>query len=98
MTFTVEMQPVGRRGQVQAGETLLAASQSAGVELAAICGGIGACDTCRVRLIQGELSRLTLAEEGEFSEEQISAGWRLACQAEPLSDVRIDIPPESLTT
>jgi uncharacterized 2Fe-2S/4Fe-4S cluster protein (DUF4445 family) len=97
MAFIVEMQPVGRRCQVQPGDSLLFATQSAGVELAAICGGIGACDTCRVRLIQGTLSPATLIEEGEFSEAQLTTGWRLACQAEPLSDVKIDIPPESLT-
>jgi uncharacterized 2Fe-2S/4Fe-4S cluster protein (DUF4445 family) len=28
---------------------------------------------------------------------ELTAGFRLACQAEPLSDVKLDIPPESLT-
>jgi uncharacterized 2Fe-2S/4Fe-4S cluster protein (DUF4445 family) len=29
---------------------------------------------------------------------ELAAGFRLACQAEPLSDVKLDIPPESLTS
>jgi uncharacterized 2Fe-2S/4Fe-4S cluster protein (DUF4445 family) len=50
-----------------------------------------------VRLVDGRLSNLTLVEEAELCQDEVAAGFRLACQAEPLSDVRIDIPPESLT-
>lgn len=39
-----------------------------------------------------------MEEKALFSAEELSAGYRLACQATPLSDVVIDIPPESLTT
>ncbi len=39
----------------------------------------------------------TLVEETALTKAEISAGHRLACQAEPLSDVKLDIPPESLT-
>ncbi|HVO42454.1 MAG TPA: 2Fe-2S iron-sulfur cluster-binding protein, partial [Aggregatilineales bacterium] len=96
-TFIVDVEPVGRRTEAHEGDTLLAATQAAGVGLTALCGGIGACDTCRVRLVAGKLSRPTLVEEGIFSDDELRAGWRLACQAEPLSDVKIDIPAESLT-
>jgi uncharacterized 2Fe-2S/4Fe-4S cluster protein (DUF4445 family) len=89
---------VGRRVQINKGATLLEAAQAAGVELVAVCGGNASCGTCRVRLANGRLSRLSLVEEAELSRNEIQAGFRLACQAEPLSDVRIDIPPESLTT
>lgn len=97
-SFQVDLQPVGRRVQMNTGATLLEAAQAAGVELVAVCGGNASCGTCRVRLANGRLSRLSLVEEAELSQNEILAGFRLACQAEPLSDVRIDIPPESLTT
>jgi uncharacterized 2Fe-2S/4Fe-4S cluster protein (DUF4445 family) len=95
---TVDFQPVGRRVEVDESDTLLEAAQRAGVELIALCGGIGACDTCRVRLVAGQLTPTTLTEDGEFSPEELADGWRLACQSHPLSDVKIDVPPESLTT
>jgi len=95
--FHIDFEPVGRRVEVPAGLTLLEAAQIAGVELVAICGGSGSCGTCRVRLMQGELSALTLVEESELSREEILSGCRMACQSLPLSDVRVDIPPESLT-
>ncbi len=95
-TYTVDLEPVGRRVQVSPGENLLDAAQKAGVDLVTACGGVGICATCLVRLVSGQLSEPTLTEEAELSPEQAAEGFRLACQAEPLSDVRIDIPPESL--
>ncbi len=97
-SYEVDLQPVGRRATVTAEQTILEAAQTAGVELVAVCGGTGTCATCRVRLMSGELTPITANEEFELGAENLSAGYRLACQAKPLSDVRLDIPPESLTT
>jgi uncharacterized 2Fe-2S/4Fe-4S cluster protein (DUF4445 family) len=94
----VDLEPVGRRAEARPGDTLLDVAQRAGVEIVSVCGGAGLCDTCRVRLVTGQLSPPTLVEEGEFSAAELAQGWRLACQAEVLGDVRVDIPPESLTT
>ncbi len=94
----IDMEPVGRRVRIEAGSTLLAAAQKAGVELIALCGGAGTCNSCLVRLVSGELSPPTLVETGTFDQEEIKAGYRLACQAVPLSDTKIYIPPDSLTT
>src|SRR5512141_2947563 len=95
--YQVDLEPVGRRTTVPAGTTLLAAAQQAGVALIAVCGGEGICEECRVRLMSGKLSPLTLVEEGTFSADEIRQGFRLACQSIPLSHVQIEIPPESLT-
>jgi len=95
---SVDLEPVGRRATVPVGTTLLGAAQSAGVEIAAVCGGAGTCGKCRVQCIAGELSAATAAEVRFFNEAELAAGYRLACQAVPLSDVKIDIPPESLST
>ncbi|MFO7623945.1 MAG: ASKHA domain-containing protein [Anaerolineales bacterium] len=97
-SFLIDLQPVGRRIRIEAGKSLLAAAQAAGVELISICGGIGICDGCRVKVRVGELSPLTLEEEDTFQAHELSQGFRLACQAIPLSDCLVDIPPESLTT
>jgi uncharacterized 2Fe-2S/4Fe-4S cluster protein (DUF4445 family) len=96
--FTVSLQPTGRRGEGRPGMSLLAVAQSAGVELVSLCGGIGSCDSCKVRLVKGQLSPPTLEEQALFSDKELNQGFRLACQAFPQSDVVLDIPPESLTT
>jgi uncharacterized 2Fe-2S/4Fe-4S cluster protein (DUF4445 family) len=39
-----------------------------------------------------------MLEEAELDPQAIAQGYRLACQAHPLSDVKIEIPPASLST
>ncbi len=96
--FLIELQPIGRRIQVPGGTSLLGAAQLAGVDITSVCGGIGICGDCKIRLVQGELTPPTLEEKDIFTEEQFQNGYRLACQAYPLSDILLEIPPESLTS
>ncbi|TRZ50443.1 DUF4445 domain-containing protein [bacterium] len=95
--FIVDIEPIGRRVQIEPGTTLLGAAQASGVNLVSLCGGEGWCESCQVRVASGQCSPLTEAERSVFSEEMLTHGYRLACQAIPLSDVKIYIPPESLT-
>jgi uncharacterized 2Fe-2S/4Fe-4S cluster protein (DUF4445 family) len=97
-TNEVILQPIGRRISVPEGSTILDAARLAGVELVTICGGEGDCGTCKVRVVEGKISDINLNEENELSAEELRQGFRLACQVEILSDVRIDIPPESFST
>ena len=94
----VDFEPVGRRIDVASGTNLLEAAQAAGVQLSSLCGGIGSCDTCKIRLVKGQVSKHTLEELAALSEEEIATGYRLACQTTPEGDVKVDIPPESLAT
>lgn len=94
--FLVDLQPIGRRIEVDGKDDLLTAAQKAGVDLVAACGGVGICGTCLVRLMSGELTPPTLTERDLLSADQLEQGYRLACQASPLTSVRLEIPPESL--
>jgi uncharacterized 2Fe-2S/4Fe-4S cluster protein (DUF4445 family) len=51
-----------------------------------------------IRIAKGEINQPTQAELDYLEEDDLSAGFRLACQVTPMTDVRIDIPPESLST
>jgi len=97
-TFIIDFEPLGKRGEARPGQTILDAAQTAGVGLASICGGVGSCEECRIRLAAGKLTPPTLVEQAALSVADLAAGFRLACQAEPLSDIKLDIPPESLTS
>ena len=96
-TFHLDLQPIGKRIDVHEGTNLLDACQQAGVELVAICGGSGVCGTCRVRLLKGKLSDYSLTELAELTDAERAEGIRQACQVEVLSDITIEIPPESLS-
>ncbi len=96
--YTIDLEPIGRRTESTSDQSLLDTAQRAGVEIVAVCGGAGSCGKCRVRLIEGELSPPTAVETRTFTKNDLDAGFRLACQAYPRSNVKIDIPPESLST
>jgi uncharacterized 2Fe-2S/4Fe-4S cluster protein (DUF4445 family) len=95
--YTINFQPVGKRVVTDTGQSILNAAQDAGIALASICGGVGICDSCRIRLINGIVSEPTIEEVTLYSENELQSGFRLACQSYPLSDLTIEIPPESLT-
>ncbi len=59
---TIIMQPVGRRVALPKGKTLLEATQLAGVDITSVCGGIGTCESCKIRLMSGTLSPPTPLE------------------------------------
>ena len=94
----VELQPIGRRLQVPPGLTVMEAAQLSGVELVSVCGGEGTCGSCRVRAVEGQLSVETVEEESLLSAVERAEGWRLACQAQVCGALRLEIPPESLST
>ena len=96
-TFHLDLQPIGKRIDVPEGTNLLDACQQAGVELVAVCGGAGVCGTCRVRLLKGKLTDYSLTEMEELTDSERAEGFRQACQVEALSDITIEIPPESLS-
>jgi uncharacterized 2Fe-2S/4Fe-4S cluster protein (DUF4445 family) len=96
--LVIDFEPIGRRAEVRASSTLLTAAQQAGVGLVSLCGGDGWCGSCRVRIANGEVSPPTSAEHDALSDAELADNYRLACQTVPLSDVKVDIPSESLST
>ena len=49
------------------------------------------------RSLQGKVSKPTLEEQAELPAHELAQGYRLACQTFPESDVKVHVPPESLT-
>jgi uncharacterized 2Fe-2S/4Fe-4S cluster protein (DUF4445 family) len=98
MSYIVEFEPVGRRGECAEGKNLLECARFLGVGLVSICGGFGKCKACKVRVTSGIVSAPTGIETAFFSSEKIKDGWRLACLTYPQSDCVLQVPPESLTT
>ncbi|TCP63349.1 uncharacterized 2Fe-2S/4Fe-4S cluster protein (DUF4445 family) [Rhodovulum bhavnagarense] len=99
--------PSGKRGHVPRGTTVLDAARRLGVDLDSVCGGRGICSKCQVAPGIGHFSKhgLTVSEdalspinavEQRYDEKRgLKPGRRLGCQAQILSDVVLDIPPES---
>jgi len=97
MEFEIDFEPIGRRIP-SAGDTILEAAQRGGIVLNATCGGEGFCGQCLVKVMAGDVSEITSSEKVGISSDELKDGWRLACQAKALTDLRIHIPPSSLAT
>ncbi len=95
--YTIDFEPVGRRGEFTGDQSLLDCARQLSVDIVSLCGGIGSCDHCKVQVIAGKVSQPTLEEEAELGASALEQGYRLACQTYPESDVKLHVPPESLT-
>lgn len=98
MPYTIEFEPVGRRGVCPDEGSLLDAARRLGVDLVTLCGGEGTCGRCKIQVLAGRVTPLTEAERSALTPQEQLAGFRLACQTLPLSDVKCTIPPDSLGT
>jgi len=94
---TIDFEPVGRRGECPAGQSLLEAAHLLGVDLVSLCGGQGTCHRCKVQVLAGRISPPTENEKGTLSTQELKNGYRLACETYPLGDCKVGVPPESLT-
>ena len=90
---TVVFEPIGRKGECSDEESLLDCARNLGIGISSICAGRGTCGTCRVQLTEGSLSKPTDSELAKLSKKERNDGWRLACQASPMSDCQVIIPP-----
>jgi uncharacterized 2Fe-2S/4Fe-4S cluster protein (DUF4445 family) len=95
---TIDFEPLGRRGECQKNESLLACARRLGIGISSICGGRGTCHACKVQVLKGTVSKLTPNEYEAFTQQELKEGWRLACQTYPTSNDKLLVPAESMTT
>lgn len=96
--YTINFEPLGRRGECQQNESLLTCARRLGIGINSICGGKGTCHSCKVQVLSGTVSKPTSNEQKAFTPQALQTGWRLACQTYPASDCKITVLPESMTT
>jgi uncharacterized 2Fe-2S/4Fe-4S cluster protein (DUF4445 family) len=93
----IDFEPIGRRGEVGAGLSILEAARQLGLDLVNLCGGGGTCGRCKVQVLEGKVSEPTASEQEHLAQDDLGKGCRLACQAHPSGDCKLHVPPESLT-
>ncbi len=87
--------PSGRSVRVPSGVTVFDAASWNGIAIDSTCGGHGTCKKCKVKVMDpaAPIHRL---DHRSFSPEQLADGWRLACLAQAIRNVEVEVPP--LTT
>ena len=91
-TYTVLFTPEQVEVQVESGTTILAAAAKAGVFVNSLCGGDGVCGKCRVIIRLGEAQGGTT---NHLTRTEIQQGYILACEGRVMSDLVVEVPPES---
>ncbi|UJJ31982.1 2Fe-2S iron-sulfur cluster-binding protein [Halopseudomonas maritima] len=79
----------GESVAVQAGETLLHAALRHGIDFPHSCR-VGGCASCKCRLVSGQVRELTETSY-ILSDEELDAGFILACQSVPRGEVEIEV-------
>ncbi|MEM1515608.1 MAG: ASKHA domain-containing protein [Candidatus Bathyarchaeia archaeon] len=99
MKFEVVFQPEGKHVKCLSQMTILDAARVGGVDIVAVCGGLGKCGKCRVIIEAGKeyLNPPTEAEHTLLSEIELSMGYRLACQVFVRGNVTVRVAEESRT-
>jgi len=78
--------------RVPAGTTIFDAASWNGIAIDSTCGGHGTCKKCKVRVLQGEVDVSGL-DPRALTPAEIAEGWRLACRAQAMVDLVVEVPP-----
>ena len=95
-TYIIDFEPIGLRIPCMKGDTVFDAAGKAGIPIISYCGGKTICGRCKIRIMNGNVSTISNNEENLLSEEEIAKNYRLACTMRVMSDLKVEIPPESL--
>lgn len=96
MTNIIDFEPIGLRIPCMKGNTIFDAAGKAGIPIVSYCGGKTICGRCKIRIMNGNVSTISTNERNLLSEEEITNNYRLACTMRVMSDIKVEIPPESL--
>jgi p-cymene monooxygenase electron transfer component len=91
----VRIEPTGQVFSVEPGETLLERALKQGLAYPHDCT-VGTCGTCRTRLVSGKVDAITPFSY-TLGKEELEAGYILACQAVPKSDLVVEVEIASQT-
>jgi len=88
----LRFEPSGTAVRVPPGVTVFDAASWNGIAIDSTCGGHGTCKKCRVRIENGGVPASPL-DVRAFSPHELEEGWRLACKAQAVTDLLVEVPP-----
>ena len=95
MTIKVFLDPINRELIAERGDILLDIMRDAGVRIESLCGGKGFCGKCKVILDNGRVEKKSTIPDKYLSQQELDAGYYLACMVRLLEDCKFTIPTES---
>lgn len=89
---TIQIPYYGYTFDFEPGKSLLELLLDAKIFIENPCNGNGVCGKCKVRIIQGDVRKVSPAEAEFLDEDEIISGVRLSCQLFPKNNLKIEIP------
>jgi ferredoxin len=77
--------------ECEAGTKLVLAIEDAGIPILHRCGGFPGCTTCRVEILEGEVSPMQEDEESTLEEPELIEKYRLSCQIRVQNDLKVRV-------
>lgn len=96
---TLRFPQLDREIVAEPGETIFQSARRSGLRIVGACGGRGACGTCTVQIMDGQVQHADgrLMGPRPAREGQEARGrWVRACQVRPRADCTIEVEPRSL--
>lgn len=94
-SHSITFEPLGRTVRVHPGTRVMEAALEAGLALEVPCGGDGICQKCRIIVRQGAAAP-GADEERAFRPEELTQGFRLACQTVVHGPMTVEVPESSV--
>ena len=94
-TYNVTFEPDGKTVTIDQGTTVAEAAAYAEIIIDSPCGGEGRCGKCKVIVSAQNIEPLTEAEERLLSDDELSEGYRLACQTRVVDNMTVTVPEDS---
>jgi ferredoxin len=79
----------GKTAEFPSGKTLLSCAEAMGVRVSHVCGGDGACGTCRIEVMEGAHNLTPPTPDETYKE--IEPPYRLSCQCKLSGDVVVKV-------
>jgi uncharacterized 2Fe-2S/4Fe-4S cluster protein (DUF4445 family) len=86
--FSVFLQPLGKKLEVNKGTPLIDVLHEYGVEFP--CGGRGTCGRCKIKLLDGRID-VNFEHQQKLKKLNLPVNWRLACFCKIDSDISIEV-------
>ena len=78
-----------KSAEYPAGRTVLSCALDMKVEISHVCGGDGACGTCRIEVVSGWAQLTPPTPDEKYKE--LEEPYRLSCQAKLVGDVIVKV-------
>ena len=91
----ISFEPSEKSVRVPSGVSVFDAASWNGLAIDSTCGGNGTCKKCKVQILEGSVP-VTNLDSRAFKQEELDAGWRLACVSHATASLKVHVPP--LTT